>query len=107
MSLPIDTAKLTVLCGNPPAPVVDRVTGELRTTREGQPLFRTELVVMGQGRPEVVGVRTVRDPKGLAIGMPVTVAALTISTFTTKDGTTGVFYEAAAIEPARAAKEAS
>jgi hypothetical protein len=107
MSLPIDTTKLTVLCGNPPAPVVDRDTGEHRTNREGLPLFRTELVVMGQGRPEVLGVRTARDPKGLSVGTPVTVTAFTISTFTTRDGTTGVFYEAAAIEPARATKEAS
>jgi hypothetical protein len=104
MALPIDTRNLTVLCGNPPAPVVDRDTGEHRTTRDGLPLFRTELVVMGQGRPEVLGVRTVKDPKGLGIGTPVTVTAFTISTFTTRDGTTGVFYEAGAIEPTRAAE---
>jgi hypothetical protein len=107
MALPIDTAKLTVLCGTPPTPVVDRVTGELRTNREGVPLFRTELVVMGAGRPEVLGVRTARDPKGLSVGTPVTVTGFTISTFTTKDGTTGVFYEAGAIEPTRPTKEAS
>jgi hypothetical protein len=35
------------------------------------------------------------------------VTAFTISTFTTRDGTTGVFYEAGAIEPARATREAS
>ena len=107
MALPVDTRSLTVLCGNPPAPMLDRDTGEHRRNREGVPLFRTELVVMGQGRPEVLGVRTAREPKGLSIGTPVSVTAFTISTFTTKDGTTGVFYEAGAIEAARATKEAS
>jgi len=107
MALPLDTNHLTVLCGNTPAPIVDRDSGEIKTTREGVPLFRTELVVMGQGRPEVLGVRTAREPKGLTIGTPVHVTAFTISTFTTRDGTTGVFYEAGAIEPARAQKDAS
>jgi hypothetical protein len=107
MALPLDTSKMTVLCGNSPVPIVDRDSGEIKTTRDGVPLFRTELVLMGAGRPEVLGVRTAKEPKGLGIGMPVTVHAFTISTFTTRDGTTGVFYEAAAIEPARATKEAS
>ena len=62
---------------------------------------------MGAGRPEVLGVRTAKEPKGLAVGTPVNVTAFTISTFTTRDGTTGVFYEAGAIEPARATREAS
>ncbi len=62
---------------------------------------------MGAGRPEVLGVRTAKEPKGLAVGAPVNVTAFTISTFTTRDGTTGVFYEAGAIEPARATREAS
>jgi hypothetical protein len=107
MPLPVDTTRLTVLCGNAPIPVVDRETGEHKTNRDGIPLFRTELVVMGQGRPEVLGVRTPKEPKGLAIGTPVQVTGFTISTFATKDGTTGVFYEAGAIEPARATREAS
>ena len=64
MSLPVDTAKLTVLCGGPPTPVVDRVTGEHRTNREGEALFRTEVVVMGVGRPEVFGVRTTTGAEG-------------------------------------------
>ena len=107
MALPVDTTKLTVLCGGPPTAVVDRETGEHRTNRDGQSLFRTEVVVVGHGRPEVFGVRTAKEPKGLAVGAPVNVTAFTISTFTTRDGSTGVFYEAAAIEPAQATREAS
>jgi hypothetical protein len=107
MALPVDTNKLTVLCGNTPVPILDRDSGEHRTNQEGLPLFRTEVVVMGQGRPEVLGVRTAREPKGLSIGAPVTVTAFTISTFTTRDGTTGVFYEAGAIEATRPTKEVS
>ena len=107
MPLPVDTTKLTVFSGGPPSPVVDRETGEHRTNREGQALFRTDVVAMGVGRPEVFGVRTAKEPKGVAVGTPLNVTALTVSTFTTRDGGTGVFYEAAAIEPAKAARETS
>jgi len=98
MALPIDTTTLTVLCGAPPTPVVDRDTGEHRTNRDGEALYRTELVVLGGGRAQIVGVRTPNEPKGLGAGALVQVAGLTVSTFTTKDGGTGVFYEASAVE---------
>ena len=113
MALPIDTTILTVLCGAPPTPVVDRDTGEHRTNRDGEALYRTELVVLGGGRAQIVGVRTAKEPKGLGAGTAVQVAGLTVSTFTTKDGGTGVFYEASALEAlaaapsARTTKEAS
>ena len=58
--------------------------------------------MLGAGRPEVLGVRTATPPKALAVGAPLAVSGLTVSTFTAKDGGTGVFYEAAAIEPAKA-----
>ncbi len=83
------------------------MTGEHRTNREGQALFRTEVVVLGAGRPEVFGVRTATPPKGVAVGHAAQRRWLTVSTFTAKDGGTGVFYEAASIEPAKAAREAS
>lgn len=105
MALPIDTTKLSVLCGAPPSAVIDRDSGEQRTNRDGEALFRTELVVIGAGRPEVLGVRTTREPKGLAIGSPVNVIGFTVSTFVARDGGTGVFYEAAAIEPTKTPKE--
>jgi len=107
MALPVDTNKIIILCGGPPQPVVDRVTGEHRTNREGQALFRTEVIVLGSGRPEVLGVRTATPPRALAIGAPLAVSGLTVSTFTTKDGGMGVFYEAATIEPGKTQKEAS
>ena len=105
MALPVDTSKIIVLCGGPPQPVVDRVTGEHRTNREGQALFRTEVIVLGSGRPEVFGVRTTTPPKALPIGASLAVSDLTISTFTAKDGGTGVFYEATAIDLAKNVRE--
>lgn len=107
MALPIDTTKLTVLCGAPPTAVVDRDSGEQRTNRDGEALFRTELIVLGGGRPQVLGVRTAKEPKGLVTGVPVHVTGFTVSTFVARDGGTGVFYEAAAVEPAKAVREAS
>ena len=107
MALPLELTKMIVLCGGPPQPVLDQETGKQRANRDGELLFRTEVIVVGNGRPELFGVRTTKEPKGLVVGSPITLSAPTISTFTTRDGTTGVFYEAAAIDPARATKEAS
>ena len=106
MPLPVDTSKLTVLCGAPPAAMLDRDTGAPRTNPEGEPLFRADVIVMGCGRPLVLSVRTAKEPKALAVGTPVHLSALTVSTFTARDGSTGVFYEADAIEAAKATREA-
>jgi hypothetical protein len=103
MALPLDVSKVTVLCGGPPQPVLDRETGEHRSDRDGHLLYRTDVVVVGTGRPEVFGVRTPKEPKALALGAAVNVTGLTVSTFPTRDGGTGVFYEAASIEATRAA----
>ena len=107
MALPLELTKLIVLCGGPPQAVLDPETGKQRANRDGELLFRTEVIVVGNGRPELFGVRTTKEPKGLVVGGAISLTAPTIATFTTRDGTTGVFYEAAAIEPARAAREAS
>jgi hypothetical protein len=107
MALPLELSRLTVICGGLPEPMMEQGTDKQRTTRDGEPMFRTQIVVLGSGRPEVFGVRTTKEPKGLAIGAPVHITGCTISTFTTKDGTTGVFYDAGAVEAARATKEAS
>ena len=104
MALPVDTTKLTVLCGGLPTAVLDRETGEQRKNAKGEALFRTELVVMGVGRPQVLSVRTTSEPKGIATGAPVSVPELSVTTFTARDGGTGVLFEASAIEPSKAAR---
>ena len=76
MPLPVDTTKLTILCGAPPLAVVERETGAHRTNREGQSLFRAEVIVMGCGRPQVLGVRTAKEPKALGLGAPVNLTGL-------------------------------
>lgn len=105
MALPVDTTKLSIICGAPPEALRDYQSGELRKNREGEQLFRTEIVVMGFGRPQVCAVRTAKEPKGLALGAPVTVSAFSVSSFQSSDGGTGVYYEAERIEPARATRE--
>ena len=107
MALPIDTTRLTVVCGMSPEAVLDRDTGQPKSNQDGEALFRTELVVMGEGRSQVVSVRTANEPKGIATGTAVRVTGFTVSTFTAKDGGNGIFYEAAAIEPAKPLREAS
>ena len=107
MPLPVDTTKITTLCGAPPEAMVERDTGAPRTNQQGQPLFRAEVIVMGCGRPLILGVRTAKEPKGLSLGAPIHLTGLTVSTFTAKDGGTGVFYDADAIESAKATREPS
>lgn len=107
MALPVDTTKLLLLCGAPPEAVLDYGTGEQKKNRDGDALYRTEVIVMGFGRPQVVGVRTAKEPKGLVTGAPVSVNGLSVSPFVTRDGSTGVLYEAVSVEPAKAARETS
>jgi hypothetical protein len=104
MALPVDTTKLTILCGGLPGPVLDRETGQQRKNAKGEALFRTDVVVMGVGRPQVLSVRTTSEPKGLATGAPVSVPELSVTTFTARDGGTGVLFEASVVEPAKAAR---
>jgi hypothetical protein len=44
-------------------------------------------------------------PKPLSVGAQLNVTGFTVSTFTAKDGGTGVFYEADTVEPAKIVKE--
>lgn len=106
MALPVDTTKLTVLCGGPPAAVLDRETGQHRKNAKGEALYRTDVVVMGLGRPQVLSVRTTSEPKGLATGVPLALAELSVTTFTARDGGTGVLFEATGIEPSKAPRVA-
>ena len=105
MALPVDSSKLLLVCGSPPEAVLDYESGVHKKNRDGEALYRTEVIVMGFGRPQVVGVRTPKEPKALVAGTPVTVTGFSMSLFTTRDGGTGVFYEASAIEPARGSKD--
>ena len=107
MALPVDSSKLLLLCGSPPEALLDYESGAHKKNRDGDALYRTEVIVMGFGRPQVVGVRTPREPKALLTGAPVTITGFSMSPFTTRDGGTGVLYEAAAIEPARGTKDAA
>ena len=107
MALPVDSTKLLLLCGAPPEAVLDYESGEHKRNKEGDALYRTEVIVMGFGRPQVVGVRTPKEPKGLVVGTPVVIPGFSVSPFTTRDGGTGVLYEASAVEPAKATREAA
>jgi hypothetical protein len=105
MALPVDSSKLLLLCGAPPEALLDYESGEHKKNRDGEALYRTEVIVMGFGRPQVVGVRTPREPKALVVGAPVTIPGFSVAPFTTRDGGSGVLYEATAIEQAKGTKD--
>lgn len=105
MALPVDASKLLLLCGAPPEAVLDYESGEHKKNREGEALYRTEIIVMGFGRPQVVAVRTPKEPKGLVTGAPVAIPGFAVSTFSGRDGGTGVLYEAASVEAVKATRE--
>ena len=104
MALPVDTTKLMLLCGAPPEAMLDQ-SGEHRKNRAGEELYRTEVVVMGFGRPQLCSIRTAKEPKGLVVGSAVVAPGFSVSSFQAKEGGTGILYEAQSVEPAKAQRE--
>jgi hypothetical protein len=105
MGVPIDTDRPTIICGQTPEVLVDRRTGERRTDREGRPLWRVWLVLLGEDEPKTMNVRTPVEPKGLVKGQPVRVAGLVASSWTNPEGRVQELFDASSIEPMRAQKD--
>ncbi len=107
MGLPVDTTKAIVICGGAVEALVDRDTGERRTDRDGAPMWRVWLVLLGDDEPTAMRVKTAKEPKGIVKGQPVHVTDLVASSWTTPDGKDIDLYNATSIEPAsRLAKDA-
>lgn len=101
MSLPIDTSKVKFLTGDDVKPQIVYETGAQKTTRDGQPIFQVPIVAFpAGGAAEILKVKTLGEPKGLALHAPVRVIGLEVRPWTMSDKSgAGLTYWATSIEP--------
>lgn len=110
-SIPIDTAQLGgVLCVRVPEPRVNRETGEVRTNRDGEPLFVIAVALLQAERrgADVVDVVIPGEPPRIPEGARVRLTEL-VQRAWEMEGRSGVSYRAAsvAVEPGPGAPPSS
>jgi len=107
MGVPIDTERPILICGQNPEVLLDAKTRERKVDRDGRPLWRVWLVLLGDDEPKTMNVRTPVEPKGLVKGQAVRVAGLRANTWTTPDGRMQELFDASSVEPLPQKKDAS
>jgi hypothetical protein len=111
MRLPIDTSRLKFLVVAPAEPLRQYEEGKPReawaprTNRDGEVLWRVQLVALGDGEADVIRVAVPGDP-GVAQGEMVRVDHLTAQPWD-MDGRSGVAFRAQAVGPASARSSGS
>lgn len=108
--IPIDVSRLTFVCVTEPRPrLVSKVTGEVKTDRNGQTVYQVGLSAAdATGRVELVNVSVSGEPQ-IRIGQVAEVAGLVGFTWEqTRNGEVrwGIAYRADAITAASAARAA-
>lgn len=106
MKLPIDTAGMTFIAAGPPEAVVDFETKTAKLDESGQPLFGLQVVALVDGGADVLSVKVVGEPKGVAQGSMLKLAGLTAQPWAMGDRS-GVAFRAARVETAGASRAAS
>jgi hypothetical protein len=111
MRLPIDTSRLKFLVVAPAEPLRQWEEGKPReawaprTDKNGEVLWRVQLVALGDGEADVIRVSVVGDP-GVAQGEMVRVDQLTAQAWE-MDGRSGMAFRALAIGSASARSSGS
>lgn len=101
MDLPIDTAHLNIVIGEPCAPRTDRETGQQRTDKmTGRPIFDTGLIVGDGSSATPVRVKTFAKMDGAQMA-PVTVTGLSLTMLVMSNGDKVQYFTAEAITPAQ------
>jgi hypothetical protein len=100
-NIPVDVARLgRAMVIVPPEPKVNQETGEVRTDREGNPVFTVGVAVRQDGRrASIIEVSVAGEPKGLAEGMPVKFVDLEAFSWAMGDRH-GISFRAGAVLPA-------
>jgi hypothetical protein len=101
-SIPVDVSRLRgLICVAAPERKVDVMTGEVRTSRDGNELWVVGVSVRRDGtrKASVIDVTVPAEPKGVGEGSRVMVADLEASGWEV-DGRHGIAYRAATIAPA-------
>src|SRR4051812_15697341 len=103
MRLPIDTSRLKFLVGAPAEPLRQYEEGKPReawaprTNRDGEVLWRVQLVALGDGEADVIRVAVPGDP-GVGQGEMVRVEGLTAQAWE-MDGRSGMAFRAQTVRP--------
>ena len=101
MRLPIDTAAMTLLCAQPPQPVMDFATKRPKADENGMPLFSVQLVALADGGAEILPVKVAGQPSAqVTQGSVVKVSGLVATPWAMGDRS-GISFKAARIEPAQ------
>ncbi|MEC3996767.1 hypothetical protein VSR01_25965 [Actinacidiphila sp. DG2A-62] len=101
-NIPVDTSRLgLIMCVVGPEPRMNTETGQVRTDRDGTPMYSVGVVVrqVEGRRAETIEVSVPGQPQGIAEGMPVTILGLTAIQWQ-MGGRSGTSFRAAAITPA-------
>jgi hypothetical protein len=105
--LPIDTSAISFLCALAPEPVIDFETKRPRADENGEPLYVVQLLAMGDGSADLLGVKVPGVPSSaIRQGAPVKVTGLVAQPWTMADRS-GVSFRAARVEPAITQAKAS
>ena len=106
MKLPIDTAGMLFIAAGPPEAVVDFDTKAAKLDDSGQPVFGLQIVALVDGGADVLSVKVIGEPKGIAQGAALKLVGLTAQPWAMGDRS-GVAFRAARIETAGASRTAS
>lgn len=108
--IPVDTTRLTGLVAvTDPEPKINLETGEIRTDRDGRPVFLVSValrVADGGRKAVVIEVATTEEPKGVEIGTPVRLVGLDAVPWE-MNNRHGLSYKAAAVLPVTATSAAA
>ncbi|GAA1982217.1 hypothetical protein [Kitasatospora viridis] len=108
-SIPVDTARLgTMTCiVAPEVRLANRETGEVRTTREGVPVYTVGVAVRQEGRrASIIEVSVNGEPAGITEGTRVTLTGLVAFSWAMGDRH-GLSFRAESITPAPTAPAAT
>lgn len=106
MKLPIDTSAFSFIAAGPPEAAVDFETKEAKVDGSGQTVFALQVVALSEDGANVISVKVVGEPKGIAQGSMLKLVGLTAQPWAMGDRS-GVAFRANRVEPAGAARAAS
>jgi hypothetical protein len=86
IQLPIDTSAVSFIDVMPREPVLDQQTKQHKADANGEPLYSSELVCIGEGGGEILNVKFPgTSPPGIRQGLPVKVTELMVTDWSIGD----------------------
>ena len=99
MKLPIEVSRYQFVASTEPVAENDYATHQPKIdAQSGQPLYTTQIVALGPDGAEVIKVKTLGKPIGIAAGSTVRITGLVATTWQTTDMRAGINFRAERIE---------